>query len=264
MIDTSNRDRPTIGPDRAEVLAQVAADLLKLRTVRTPMVLVAVGVGLTGVLAMQALLRSGVAGAPSVGTAALLLTMLSTAARAQLIALVVGVLAVSAERRHATLTGTLLQTPRRVPVMVAKSVTAAFVALVLGLLNLGVAVSVAAGSGVLRPSLVNADVVLAVAGQLLAYPLYGLLGAGIGAVLMDTQPIAVLLPTAWFLLLEAYVSTLAPGLSRWLPGPLTAALANAGDLPNLVPVGAGALGLLGYGLLVAGAGTARLTSTDVH
>ena len=98
---------------------------------------------------------------------------------------------------------------------------------------------------------------------MLAYPLYGLLGVGIGSLLMASQPTAVLLPVAWFLLLETYVGGLARDLSRWLPGQLTAALANSGELAHLAPVWAGGLGLLGYGLLLLGTGTTRLARTDI-
>ena len=71
---------------------------------------------------------------------------------------------------------------------------------------------------------------------------------------MASQPIAVLLPVAWFLLLESYAGALARDLSPWLPGQLTSALANTGDLAHLLPVWVGGLGLVGYGLLLLGLG----------
>ena len=104
---------------------------------------------------------------------------------------------------------------------------------------------------------------VAAAGQLLAYPLYGLLGVGIGSLIMASQPVAVLLPVAWFLVLESYAGALAPRLSSWLPGQLTAAVANAGELPHLLPAWAGGLGLLGYGLFLLAAGAGRLARRDV-
>jgi ABC-2 type transport system permease protein len=241
----------------------LGAELLKLRTVRSPLLLVTAGVLLAAFFALQPVTRAGIQGTPSAGTAALLLAVLSAAAHGQLPALVIGVLTVTGERRHGTLTVTLLQTPHRGRVLGAKAVAAVLVGLVLGVLSLAVAAGVAIGSGVLREPLVNGDVVLATAGQVLAYPLYGLLGVGIGALLMASQPIAVLLPVAWFLVLETYAAVLAGNRSAWLPQQLTAALANAGDLPHLLPVWIGGLGLLGYGLLLTGAGAIRLTRIDV-
>jgi ABC-2 type transport system permease protein len=243
--------------------AVLGTELLKLRTVRAPLMLVTVGVLMTAFFALQPVFDSGREGAPSIGTAASMLTMLSAAGRGQLLALVIGVLTVTGERRHQTLTATLLQSPHRIRLLYAKAVAAALAGLLLGLLSLAVAGGVAMTSGALRGSLVNDDVVVVAAGQLLAYPLYGLLGVGIGSLIMASQPVAVLLPVAWFLVLESYVEALAHSLSAWLPGPLTAALANAGEVPHLLPVWAGGLGLLGYGLFLFGAGAGRLARRDV-
>jgi hypothetical protein len=241
----------------------LGAELLKLRTIRSPLLLVTGGVLLAAFFALQPVTRAGIQGTPSAGTAALLLAVLSAAAHGQFLALVIGVLTVTGERRHGTLTLTLLQAPHRLRVLGAKAVAAVLAGLLLGVLSLAVAGGVAISSGVLREPLVNSDVVLATAGQVLAYPLYGLLGVGIGALLMASQPIAVLLPVAWFLVLETYVAVFAGERSAWLPQQLTAALANAGDLPHLLPVGIGGLGLLGYGLVLAGAGAIRLARMDV-
>lgn len=250
-------------PSRSATTALLGTELLKLRTIRTPMALATIGALVTAFLALQPVVREGRAGTPSTGTAALLLSVLSAAGHGQLIALAIGVLAVTVERRHGTLTATLLQTPHRVRLLGAKAAAAALAGLLLGLVNLAVVAVVAASSGALRGALVNGDVVLAAAGLVLAYPLYGLLGVGIGSLLMASQPTAVLLPVAWFLLLETYVGGLDRDLSPWLPGQLTAALANAGELAHLLPVWAGGLGLLGYGLLLLGTGTTRLARTDI-
>ncbi len=243
--------------------ATLGTELLKLRTTRTPVALATVAVLITAFLALQPIIRAGTAGAPSIGTSALLLAVLSAAARGQLIAAVIGVLAVTAERRHGTHTATLLQTPHRVRLLAAKSVAAALVALLLGLCNLAVVALAAISSGGLRGPLLNTEVVLAAVGQLLAYPLYGLLGVGIGALLMAFQPIAVLLPLAWFLVLENLLGAFARDLWRWLPGQLTAALANSGELPDALPIWVGALGLAGYGLVLVAIGATRLARDDI-
>lgn len=264
MTTTALRaSRRPAGGTAATITALLQTELLKLCSVRAPVVLTAAGPILTAGLALQAVAQSGKAGAPSVGTAALLLAVLSTAAYAQLSALVVGVLAVTSERRHGTLTATLLQTPHRLRLICAKAVAAALAGLLTGLLSLAVVLLVATAAGAVRAPLVNADVVLAALGQLLAYPLYALLGVAVGTLLCEWQPIAVLLPVAWFLLLEDYLGALAHEAARWLPGRLASALANAGQIPDLVPVWAGGLGLLGYGLLVLGAGALRFDRTDV-
>jgi hypothetical protein len=263
---TQIRSRPGTGARESRAgsaAALLRTELLKLRTVPAPLVLVAAGVLLTVFLALQQVAGAGRQGAPSIGTAALLLAVLSTAARGQLLALLIGVLAVTSERQHRTLTATLLQTPHRVPLLCAKAAAAAVAGLLLGVLDLAVAATVAVSSGALQGPLVNGQVVLAAAGQLLGYPLWALLGVGIGSLLMAYQPIAVLLPVAWFLVLESNVGALARGLSPWLPRRLASALANDGDLAGLLPVWVGGVVLAGYGVLLLSLGARRLARGDV-
>jgi hypothetical protein len=243
--------------------AMLGTELLKLRTVPATPVLVAAGILITAFLALQQVASAGRQGSPSIGTAGLLLAVLSTAVRGQLLALVIGVLAVTTERQNRTLTATLLQTPHRVRLLGAKAAAAALVGLLLGVLDLAVAAVVAVSSGALQGPLINGQVVLAAAGQLLGYPLWALLGAGIGSLLMAYQPIAVLLPVAWFLVLESNVGALVQSLAPWLPGRLASALANDGDLAGLLPVWAGGAVLAGYGVLLLGLGARRLARGDV-
>jgi ABC-2 type transport system permease protein len=261
-LHTGVRARPTDHASAA-MTTLVGTELLKLRTVRAPMALIATGVAVTVFLAVQSVAGSGADGAPSIGTAAARLAVLSAAAHAQLVALVVGILTVTAERRHGTLTATLLQTPRRVRLMAAKGIAAGLVGLAMGLLSLVCVVLVGLGSGALQAPLINVDVVLVAVGQLVGCSLYGLLGVGIGALLWRSPPVAVLLPVAWLLLLESYLGAFAPVIGRWLPGQLTSALANSGELPGLVGVWAGGVGLLGYGLVLLAAGTRWLVRSDV-
>src|SRR6185312_726821 len=97
----------------------------------------------------------------------------------RLVILLLGVLAVTAEFRHGTVTGTFLHSPRRIRVLTAKAA----------------AIVVVAAAGAVSHALVNPDVVVYVAGLLLAYPLYGVIGVAAGALIVY-QPVAVLLPLA--------------------------------------------------------------------
>jgi hypothetical protein len=69
--------------------------------------------------------------------------------------------------------------------------------------------------------MVNGDIVLRVAGLLLAYPLYALLGVGLGAVLLS-QPVAVVVPLLWTALLERLL--VPEDLAAWSLNGVTAAL----------------------------------------
>ena len=244
--------------------ALVATEWLKLRTVRVPALVAAATVALTLVLAVQPVLGAGRRGRPSLGTAGAMLDVLDATAHGPLLALVVGVLVTAGEHHHATLTGTLLQTPQRPRLVLAKGLTAMSAGCVLALLGLVVALSVGLPSGAVRADLLNADIVWHVAGTLAAFPIYALLGAGVGAVMLRAQPLAVLLPVAWFLVLEGLVlGVVDRQLLPWGLTGATDALANAGDVVGVLPIWAGAVLLLGWALLTLLAGVARVTRVDV-
>jgi ABC-2 type transport system permease protein len=189
--------------------ALVRAELLALRTIRMPWALVVTAVVLTAALAVDPVLDAGKAGAPSIGTAAALLAVLGAAGRGGLVVLVLGVLAVTAEFRHGTASATFLGTAQRARVLAAKGAAVMLVGMAVAVLDLAVASTVGLASGVVQPSLLNPDIVLRVVGLLLAYPLYGLIGLGIGA-LVIYQPVAVLLPVAWVVYLEGLALDLVP------------------------------------------------------
>jgi hypothetical protein len=92
-----------------------------------------------------------------------------------LVALLAGTLLVTSDVRHGSLTSTLLGTPRRGTVLAAKCVVAVGLASVMAVVDLGLVLAVGLLSGAVDPAMVNADIVLRVAGLALAYPLYALL-----------------------------------------------------------------------------------------
>ena len=237
--------------------------MLKLRTVRAPATLAVTALAVTVALTLQPILRAGLQGAPSLGTESMLRALLSAQANGPLLVLILGVLQVTTEHRFGTLSGTLLQSPHRRRLMAAKATVAVIAAAMVGLASLTVIALIGAGAGAFRGALWDSHVVVGVVGQMFAYPLYAVLGIGTGALLIRSQPIAVLLPIAWFLLVESYLGSLAKPLARWLPANLTASLAGRGDAADLAPAWAGAAGLLGYALLLAAAGTRRTTHADV-
>jgi hypothetical protein len=177
--------------------------------------------------------------------------------------LLLGVLAVTADVRHGTLTAVLLRTPRRVQVVAAKAAAVAVVAAAAATAGLGVALAAGLAGGAVRPSLLNADIVLHVVGLLLTYPVYGLAGVAVGA-LLQAQPLAVLLPLAWLLYLEGLtLRLLPPAVVPWSVNGVTAALTHAGDVADVLPMAAGGTTLLAYTLLLLAAGAARMARRDI-
>ncbi len=243
--------------------ALIRTELLALRTVRTTWALLAAAFLLTTVSALRPVLGAGTAGAPSIGTAGAALAVLGAPARGALAMLVLGVLAVTVDFRHATVTAVLLRTPRRGRVLAARAAAVALVATAAAVAHLAVALAAGLAGGALQPSLLNADIVLRVLGLLLTYPLYGLAGVAVGA-LVGYQPVAVLLPLAWLLFLEdLLVRLLAPAAAPWSVNGVSAAFANAGDVADVLPVGAGGAALLAYTLLLFACGAVRVTYRDI-
>ena len=251
-------------PNRAGVSLPtlIRTELLALRTIRTPWVLLAATVIATLAMAGTTVADSGKAGAASIGTSAALLAVLDATGRGSVVVLLLGVLAVTAEFRHEMATVTFLQTPRRARVMAAKAMTVIVVGAALAVVDLAGVLAVGLPTGAVQPSLLNGDILLHVLGLLLAYPVYGVLGVGIGALLIH-QPVAVVLPLAWLLLDHALMDRLPQALAPWSLNAVTAALANAGELKAVLPVLAGGLALLGYAALLLSTGTARVVRRDI-
>jgi ABC-2 type transport system permease protein len=241
----------------------VRTELLKLRTVRGPALLGSAAVLITGFLALQSVSSAGRGATASIGTVGLQQGLLQTAGRGQLVVLSIGVLIATGERRHGVLTLTLLQAPRRLTVLAAQAVAAAITGLGLALSTLAVAVLAGLGSGALHSPRPDAAIAAAAAGQVAVYPVYALLGLGVGTLLGGSPPIALLVPLAWFLLLEGFAGSLATGLAPWLPGRLACALAGNGDLPALLPVAVAGVVLPAYALLLAAAAAATSSRLDV-
>jgi ABC-2 type transport system permease protein len=245
------------------VFAVVQGELLGLRTVRSRWALAAGAVLVTCILALTPIIDAGKAGHSSIGTAGAMLAVLGAVGAGRFVVLLLGVLTVTAEFRHGTTTATFLQTPRRARVLAGKAGATLLLGGTLAAVDLLLVLAIGVSTGAVQLSLLNGEIALRVLGLLLAYPIYGLLGVGIGALLIY-QPVAVLLPLVWVLYLEDYALHFAPRASQpWSVGNLTAALANAGDVRDVLTVLGGGMVLLGYAVLLFSVGTARVARRDI-
>src|SRR5215212_11337028 len=245
------------------MLILTRTELLKLRSTRWPMILAAIAVVTTLLLALQPLLKAG-HGAPSIGTIGATLGVLDAMSRGSLVALVIGTLLVTSEFRHSTITASLLQVPERARLITAKAAAAVLVGLALGITCFGIVLLLGAFSGAFQPELVNGDVTLRAMGHILTFPVYALLGVGIGALLHFNQPLAVVLPVIWLAGLEGLVlATLPQPASTWSLAGATAGLQNAGTVPMVLPVWLGAVALVAYSLILVSAGALRVLRADI-
>ncbi len=165
----------------------------------------------------------------------------------EILAPIIGVLCVTGEYRHKTITTTLVLTPVRTRVLGAKVVVTAVWSVFLALLTLVAVAAVglpwnAALGGV--TSSVTDQVGAVVPGLLLSAVLLGLFGLGFGT-LVKNQVAAILLTIGGTLILETILIALARAIFHydlnWLPNAAGAAL--AGDIARGIGGGGGREGL---------------------
>jgi ABC-2 type transport system permease protein len=180
-------------------------------------------------------------------------------------ALLLGILGMTGEFRHQTVTQTLLVTPDRGRVVAAKLIAYPVAGIALALVILALAAAGAAGwlaAKGITPSLLDVQLGRVLLGAVLAAGLCGLIGVGVGA-LIRNQVAALVGVAVWVLLVEGLLMSLlnAPSLGKWLPSAAAAALTNPGgaQLSRL----AGSLLLAAYALALAAAGTRLVVRRDI-
>lgn len=172
-------------------------------------------------------------------------------------------MAVTSEDRYKTVSTTLLVTPRRDQVVIAKMAAAALAGIVLALVGLAMSLIVAVPTGALAEAGGNAAVGATAAGVLITIPLYALLGAAF-ATIVTNQTVAVATGLLWFLVGETLLGSFGLRfLQRWTPGGATAAIAQSPALTNPLPPWVGVALLVAYAVAFAGAGTVRMVRRDV-
>jgi ABC-2 type transport system permease protein len=181
----------------------------------------------------------------------------------QLITLVIGILCITNEFRHGTITPTLLVSPIRHRVVLAKVVASVVVGLVLGLAAGAIITAVVAldGGG-------TDDVGSLLAGGALVAGLYAVLGVGLGAILRN-QVGAIIGALVYLLLLENLIG-LVPGVRDVLPvyglggtsQSLRGTIADDPDVDLLAQVPGGLL-LAGYAVAFVIVGILVMRDRDV-
>ena len=189
-------------------MRQLRSELLKLSTIRLPLTLVAVTAGFVGLITAVTIL---------VGDGPHELTdLLGGAAAASFFVFVLGLLALTGEYRHGTLTPTYTAVPRRARVYLAKLGALALAGLITAALALLAAWLVAlVATAAVDAELVGGDVWGLVARTLLLYAGMSLLGVGIGAI-VRIELAAVVGGLVYLFIAESLLTSLAPSVGRWL------------------------------------------------
>ncbi len=190
--------------------------------------------------------------------------------------LVLGILVISGEYRHMTVTPSFLATPVRYRVIVAKWLSTSVYALVYGVVGLALGITTTATILSLRGLETNFgadDLGRSLALALLGFVLWGLIGIGVGT-LVGNQIVAILIGIG-FVFVE-FIATIAlsfiswgPDVLKWFPSNATTAMLNPttqgpdGQALEILPWWLGLIVLLGYALVSAGIGASLTLRRDV-
>jgi len=249
------------------VTAQLRAELLKQRSIRTNVGLLSAMIGLV----LLAVLLHGL-GLPAekVDSSSDQLTLVIGWGEKLgiLFAGLVGAMSITSEIRHGTIRPTFLVTPQRARVLAAKVVASMLFGAGFGLIATAFAAGV--GSAALRARGIESqlhwgDYALFLAGGGAAAALWAAIGVGIGAIVRNQVP-ALIGICAWLLFVEGLlVGDLFGALGdvgRFAPGAAAAAISGL-DPDKLVAPAVGLVLLVLYTVATAVAGSLVTTGRDV-
>jgi ABC-type transport system involved in multi-copper enzyme maturation permease subunit len=269
------------------VIKVIRAEWLKLRTTAVPWVLGAIAMVINGLLILVIFLNHGSNGGGPFGggggndqtitigpsyphTVQQLRNLVGSGFAGYLLALLLGVLIVTTEFRHKTVTTAFLITPIR-PVMVGgkllmAAIAGAGLAIVMFVTSMVGGGLTLIGVGGSYSSLLH-QVPAVLPGMVLVFILFGMLGVGIGSVLTN-QVAAIVVTLGWFIILEGILVSLVHGAARWVPTGAAEAAANinrsrTGVSSLLFNWWEGSLLIIAYGLVFAAVGSYILTRRDI-
>ncbi len=244
--------------------AQLRAELLKQRSTRTNLGLL---VALLALVLLVDLLHGLALPVADAGQRSTQLKEIYGRAGmlGSLFAALLGAMSITAEFRYGTIRPTLLATPRRGRIVLAKVLASVLLGIAFGLI--ATAVAAGAGSAILAGrgvtiQLDGGDFAVLLAGSAAAGALWAAIGVGLGAVVRNQVPTLVGL-CAWLLFVEGLLVGDAGSLGdigRYLPGAL--ATAASGQVAEVAPGLAVAL-LAIYAVAAAAAGRIAMLRRDV-
>lgn len=255
------------------MIAVVRSELLKIRTTAVPWVLAGVAIVIEGLLILTIFLgrEQRGSGYDVPHTTQQLRNLLGSGFQGYLLALLLGVLVVTTEFRHKTVTTSFLVTPRRSRFVAGKLLSAAILGVLLAVLMLVIAL-VAGGLTLNARGGSFSDLVrqipAVVPGFILVFVLFAILGVGVGSILTN-QVAAIIVSLGWFVILQGILVALVNSAYKWVPtGAADAAsnlTRNTGNGPHfdLFNWWQGALLMLGYGLGFALIGSLLLSRRDI-
>lgn len=244
------------------MIAQIRAELLKIRSTRTTVGLILGMVALILLFTLLTGLLTHPSGLASKGDQRQLLSVGSSAGVFSALA---GVLLVTSEYRYGTIRPTFLFNPTRSHVLTAKLVVGALAGLAFGIL--GEAIGWAIGYVILDGRgitivLTSSDVLLLTLGGLAGVALWGAIGVGVGAIIHN-QVGAIITLLAWGLVVDNLLFGLVPSVGRFMPTRAADGLMGL-RVDHLLSPGAGAIVLIAWAAALVAIGVALIARRDIN
>jgi ABC-type transport system involved in multi-copper enzyme maturation permease subunit len=244
------------------MIAQIRAELLKIRSTRTTVGLI---LGMIVLILLFTLLTGLLTHPSGLASKEDQRQLLSLSSIAGVFSALAGVLLVTSEYRYGTIRPTILFNPARSHVLTAKVVAGALTGLAIGIL--GEAIGWAIGYAILEGRgitivLTSSDVLLLTLGGLAGAALWGAIGVGLGAIIHN-QVGAVITLLAWGLVVDNLLFGLVPSVGRFVPTRASDALMGL-KTQHLLSPGAGAAVLIAWTAGLAVIGLALSTRRDIN
>jgi ABC-2 type transport system permease protein len=243
-------------------MAQLRAELLKVRSTRTTLGLL---LGMIALILLFALLTGLVSNTSGLSTPEDQRQLLSLGSVAGIFSALAGVLLVTSEFRFGTIRPTFLFTPQRPRVLAAKLAASLMAGIAFGVIGEGIGFAIGyvilAARGI-SFTLSGGDVTLLILGTLAATALWAALGVGFGAIVRN-QVGAVIGLLAWGFIVDNLLFGLVPSVGRFTPTRAQDAVIGL-KTDHLLSPAAGGLVLLGWVLVLALIGIPLVTRRDVN
>ena len=244
------------------MIAQIKAELLKIRSTRTTMGLI---LGMIALILLFTLLTGLLTHPSGLASKEDQRELLSVGSLAGVFSALAGVLLVTSEYRFGTIRPTMLFNPVRSHVLAAKVVAGALAGLSFGVL--GEAIGWAIGYVILDGRgitvvLTSGDVLLLTLGGLAGVALWAAIGVGVGAIIHN-QVGGIIALLAWGLVVDDLLFGLVPSVGRFTPTRASDALMGL-RVQHLVSPGAGAITLIAWAGVLAVVGIALSVRQDIN
>lgn len=249
------------------MIDQLRSEWIKLRSTRLLYGLVAVHLGVTLLQVILIFVNAGRINTPSLGTTESFLRLIATSSYGQYVALLLGVLLMTTEHRHQTISGTYIAQPDRGVVLGAKAILGIVVGAAISLTGLVATAAVAVPwltSFGLEIDVAHGRYAGAAAGTVGVAAVYALMGVGLGT-LIPNATAAIGAAVGYALVVENLVVGLAfQRLLHWFPGGAATALVGARPLASgrVSPLQAASV-LLAYGVAFVSLGLLAAKRRDI-